>query len=472
MVSSNSGNDNNNNNAFEFELQELQHGNSTVGGESFSGEQHEEEEKEGEEREAYGPVEVEAENILITDGHVVGDAGVLEGCFCYFDEYMSSPIFLIIIFIFGGVVVSYVVAWLMGDDENNYHGEFSSSSEEEESEALIFLREKILSKVVVSDSDLLWDVETPQYQAMKWLAEEVDEQQIILHQQQDNDDDSDIEGYYDMNTIIQRYIMSLFYYSMNGDQWLDKGSFLNHTKHICEWGSLPPQEFTVPRSYTHGNVIICDDSAPTTTSSSSSSRDVQVMVFWSNNLVGSMPEELALLNSSLTTLILDGNRVHGTIPSYLGYMSKLKVLRLKSNDLTGNLPYFHSIRSSSSRGNNDSTWSCLEELDVQLNNLNGTIHHIGLENMVSLTKLDLSRNLFSGTIPQQKIISLLEAQQTHQEEEQENEKSSKKLQNLEIEYNNFRGNMTLICNNEFVVPRILVADCKKKIVCDCCIRCH
>jgi ABC-type enterobactin transport system permease subunit len=44
-------------------------------------------------------------------------------------------------------------------------------------------------------------------------------------------DTFDSEGY--GTTFTERYILTMFYYAMNGEQWLDEDNWLSPTLHVC-----------------------------------------------------------------------------------------------------------------------------------------------------------------------------------------------------------------------------------------------
>jgi Leucine-rich repeat (LRR) protein len=56
-----------------------------------------------------------------------------------------------------------------------------------------------------------------------------------------------------------------------------------------------------------------------------------------NQLTGSIPSELGLLNQTLVELILLDNKLAGSIPSELGLLTHLNDLYLAGNHLTGSI---------------------------------------------------------------------------------------------------------------------------------------
>lgn len=364
-------------------------------------------------------------SIIVIDSQVVDPSeNIVEGkpvntkygCLCYFREEntfhhcVNSPLRSFTALLFFALLTTYITTYTIGFVGGKTFIPVGQTTNE--SNTLIFLRDNILLNI--SDPALLQDLESPQYKAMYWLAnddkmlDEIDIRNLTLSE-------------YDI--LTQRYAMAVFYHSTNGDQWYDKGEFLSTKKHICEWGS--GKEGVLPSSK-HGNVIRCDES-----------HNIQEMFFAVNHLKGQIPSELAQFRKNLVTLELTGNVLHGSIPKSIETMSRIKTLDFHANMLTGSLPYLGNMQD-------------LELLNVRSNRLNGTMCNIGIEHTTELVELDLSYNLFTGTIPQHL--------------------GGSELQKVMLEGNNFTGNMTLYCNNSFT-PGILRTDCLEEIDCSCCTSC-
>ena len=106
-----------------------------------------------------------------------------------------------------------------------------------------------------------------------------------------------------------------------------------------------------------------------------------------NSLSGSIPTQLGLL-TGLTVLNLHANTLSGSIPSQLEGLTGLTVLNLVANGLTGSIP--------SQLGE----LTGLKVLGLGTNSLTGTIPtELGL--LTGLTRLDLYGNSLSGSIPTQ-----------------------------------------------------------------------
>ena len=104
-----------------------------------------------------------------------------------------------------------------------------------------------------------------------------------------------------------------------------------------------------------------------------------------NQLTGIVPTSLGDL-SELTILRLFGNQLSGAIPLHLGNLSNLEVLALGGNELEGEIP------------SDLQKLSNLGELHLWGNGLTGTIP-AWLGDLTDLTQLSISSNRMYGTIP-------------------------------------------------------------------------
>ncbi|KAF6140575.1 hypothetical protein GIB67_013868, partial [Kingdonia uniflora] len=104
-----------------------------------------------------------------------------------------------------------------------------------------------------------------------------------------------------------------------------------------------------------------------------------------NALFGTIPAYIGNL-SRLTYLNLASNHFYGVIPSIMGNLTKLRELYLWNNKLSGSLP--------PEIGNLKS----LDVLDLSTNSFSGSIP-TSVSNLTSLTILNLNINRFSGSIP-------------------------------------------------------------------------
>ncbi|TVU26932.1 hypothetical protein EJB05_29505, partial [Eragrostis curvula] len=128
-----------------------------------------------------------------------------------------------------------------------------------------------------------------------------------------------------------------------------------------------------------------------------------------NNLTGVIPSTLN--NTQLEKIFLDDNRVTGSVPHVLGYMSNLSVLTLGGNMLSGEFPAFltnmtnleamdlgYNWLSGGLPSNLGDTLPNLSILVLRFNNFVGPIPS-SLGNAQCLKVLSLSFNYFTGQVP-------------------------------------------------------------------------
>ena len=88
--------------------------------------------------------------------------------------------------------------------------------------------------VKISDQDLLGALDTPQYKAALWIADQ-DELQMPVPSDPDNYDTS--------FEFVQRYIMAVFYFALDGPNWTKQVDFLS-SKDVCDWKQRLDQSVT------------------------------------------------------------------------------------------------------------------------------------------------------------------------------------------------------------------------------------
>jgi Leucine-rich repeat (LRR) protein len=243
--------------------------------------------------------------------------------------------------------------------------------------------------------------------------------------------------------VVTRFSLASFYYSTNGENWVDASNWLS-TLDVCDW-------------YTSSiNAPVCDNEG----------RFV-VLDLKQNNVTGTLPMEIGLLTdltsvsirnpsennttflsgrldtmfqaipgaslTKLTSLSLVGNQFIGGIPTELNTLTLLRTLDLSFNDLFGDVPYQLDALSNLqyvNLSNNKLTGGIPSELfNAATNmidlNLNGNVFTSVAESIGSLTSLsrlnignnelvvfpsaimslsnlqslDLSNNQFGGPLP-------------------------------------------------------------------------
>ena len=134
--------------------------------------------------------------------------------------------------------------------------------------------------------------ETPQYRALSWLADE-DPAQLDLEATPNK-------------VLLERYVMSVFYFATMGEEWEEQIYFLSGSS-TCAW--------RFGNSFaTRG--VVCG--------SENQLRMIQIVF---KNVGGTLPTELGLL-SDLEEILLGANSIGGTLPSELGNLSKLSNLSM------------------------------------------------------------------------------------------------------------------------------------------------
>jgi Leucine-rich repeat (LRR) protein len=158
--------------------------------------------------------------------------------------------------------------------------------------------------------------------------------------------------------MLQRYSLSVLYFSWNGNGWFNRSGWLSKTDE-CSWNP---------------DAASCDASGR-----------ISSLQLSENNARGLIPDELSLL-TALEIVLIDGNSISGTIPKTMLALSQLARLDLDNNLLVGTLP--------TELGNITS----LESLVVRRNRLNGTLPtEFGMLSL--LNSLLIDSNMFRGPLP-------------------------------------------------------------------------
>jgi len=215
--------------------------------------------------------------------------------------------------------------------------------------------------------DVFKNENSAQYMSLCWWLDSLDTMLI---------DESENEA------LIQRYILSLLYYSADGTNWFRQNYWLNDESE-CDW-------YGVSCDIYPGIVTKIDLS--------------------SNNLVGSIPSELGQLRT-LEELVMHSNHFYGNLPKELVNLKTLKTLKLSKNDLQGTLPTEIKYLAN------------LKEVDLSGNKFSGTLP-VEISSLIALEVLNLSNNELGGTIP-------------------ENFNNLKKLRKVSIKNNLLRGNIDM-----------------------------
>jgi len=216
-------------------------------------------------------------------------------------------------------------------------------------------RNEILARLEqISDPSLLTDSESAQYRASQWLID-FDDYQVCPSDDQE---------------LVQRYIASLLYYSLDGDRWNScSQDFMRPCDNDIRWLS---------------NTETCKWSGNQCYPISGSTK-LSALGPDDNGASGSIPTEVSYLTELIDINLDDNNGISGPIPENIGNMDALVGLDLDNNIMTGTIP--------------ESIYDLpkLEYLDLNNNIFTGTIStEIG---RLDLKLLQLNSNAFIGTIP-------------------------------------------------------------------------
>lgn len=176
----------------------------------------------------------------------------------------------------------------------------------------------------------------------------------------------------------------------------------------------------------------------------------------SNNLTGTLPEEIGNLNE-LEDLRISFNQLEGILPKSFWYLNKLKYFECYNNKIEGEIPEeIGDMKNLEQFRINENQFSgtlpkSIEKLQsltyfsIGSNNINGEIpEEIG--NLQNLEYLDLSYNDFSGTLPESignlnKLTNLFVSGNKLEGFLPEFLKNLKEIRFLELKENNFKGNI-------------------------------
>ncbi|XP_066336126.1 putative receptor-like protein kinase At3g47110 [Miscanthus floridulus] len=151
-------------------------------------------------------------------------------------------------------------------------------------------------------------------------------------------------------------------------------------------GSVPPTLGNIPALYKlelHSNNL---DGNLNFLSSLSNCRNLQVVALSNNSLVGGLPDHIGNLSTELHWFNVGDNKLNGRLPPSLSNLSHLQTLDLSRNLFTGYIP------------NSVTVMQELIKFDVTNNDMSGSIPtEIGM--LRSLQRLYLSGNKFFGPIP-------------------------------------------------------------------------
>ena len=191
-------------------------------------------------------------------------------------------------------------------------------------------------------------------------------------------------------TALERYVLAVLYFTTNGPSW---NNYHLNGDDVCTWNDRFGDDTTDT-----WNGVAC----------SSFGGAITDLRFSRNNLVGPVPWELTLL-TDLKVIIFDFNRLSGSIPTWISKLTSLETFGATTNRLTGGLPATFSPSISSidlSRnmftGSIPKSWGvsmpALQVIDISLNTMTGPIPST-IGQLSTMIAFEANENQLSGTLP-------------------------------------------------------------------------
>lgn len=227
--------------------------------------------------------------------------------------------------------------------------------------------------------------------------------------------------------MTERQILEKLFNECEGKSWTNRENWLAGSN-VCEWygvacddaksvvsivlgannmkGTIPQEVFSLPNlqrlsifsnsiDFNFGGIgaavnlksLILDDTEVLSITGIGMARGLTELNIRSNELKGTLPDEMADLNN-LQSLIVSDNEFSGTLPLWLGKFNKLTSLMLSNNKFTGTLIPFENFPS-------------ITLLALGKNKLSGTVPDNFLARAQPDEKIfcDVSDNILTGTIP-------------------------------------------------------------------------
>jgi len=216
---------------------------------------------------------------------------------------------------------------------------------------------------------------------------------------------------------VQRFALATLYYATDGANWVNKDNWMRYTVHECEWyynGNYT--EIIDTNNYAYTGIVEqhprpCGGGGNLSQGKSYDdyNQEYQHVLLEGNRLVGTVPPELFLI-PGLKQVVLSRNALVGSVPTEVGKLQDLERLDLFNNELTGVLPtelgnlsnlHFLGLLGNALKGPLVSELGKLASLEVlylETNKFTGTIPS-EFNNLRNLRKLFLNINELTGTIP-------------------------------------------------------------------------
>eukprot|EP00535_Pseudo-nitzschia_heimii_P011278 CAMPEP_0197199406 /NCGR_PEP_ID=MMETSP1423-20130617/33868_1 /TAXON_ID=476441 /ORGANISM="Pseudo-nitzschia heimii, Strain UNC1101" /LENGTH=743 /DNA_ID=CAMNT_0042653263 /DNA_START=97 /DNA_END=2325 /DNA_ORIENTATION=+ len=255
------------------------------------------------------------------------------------------------------------------------------------------------------------DLNSPQSQAIRWLANEDRQFPTLPTHEQDLTTE---EGY----SLVTRYAMAVFYFATDGKNWDNSFNFLDPDRATCDWSQIfaPPKgELGVLCNQTTRRIIglslISNNITGGIPSELSKLTSLQYFESIENSLTGTVPSELQML-TDMRTFVVAFNQLSGKLPSWMPQTwPNLEFLYLSNNALSGTIPseFFQfqklsvlALDDNILTGNTDVIWNSMKSLEyvyLEDNDFTGTLPNLFTEHNAGLITLDISSNRMRGTLP-------------------------------------------------------------------------
>jgi hypothetical protein len=178
-------------------------------------------------------------------------------------------------------------------------------------------------------------------------------------------------------TILQRWVLAVFYYSTDGDEWTTENFPVEHQKGKAPWMNYSNEcEWESSNQGDDDGDDACNGDG-----------ELYALHVRSVGLKGTIPTELGLLSNLRLFLANDNPGLSGTLPTELGLLSNMEKVQLSLNDLEGIIP-----------AEIGSSWTSLTVAGLANNRLDGTLPtELGL--WTNIQTLGLQGNNFQGMLP-------------------------------------------------------------------------
>ena len=212
-------------------------------------------------------------------------------------------------------------------------------------------KEEYLLRLLPNDTrSAINNTDTPQARAFQWLI-----------------NDTSLSSYPDFR-LLQRYALATFYFANTGDTWYYHDRWLDYESHECQWEmSLTYKSFMAIKDYAAANIIdaigmppaqvqhvfdVLDRTGLTTGLSASETENpceendldnigdgvYKHILYFQNNILGTLPPELFLLTSLKSLVIISPNNLYGALDTQIGNLRDLKALVLAMTNIEGTIP--------------------------------------------------------------------------------------------------------------------------------------